>query len=64
MELLDTFMKFPGGGLKYASYNTTALVSDPTKGYVLLNTYFSNVANISSIEFTPVVKGAIAIEVT
>ena len=57
-------MNFPGGALKFASYNSSAdaKISNFAKGYVLPLTYFGNVFNISAIEFTPVGTGSIIIE--
>ena len=55
-------MEYPGGNLRFASYNKTDQISDYSKGYVLPLTYFGNVLNISAIEFLPVGAGSIAIE--
>ena len=59
------WMDYPGGNIRFASYNSTcnkALCSDVSKGYVLPLTYFGNVANISALEFLPVSTGSITIE--
>ena len=56
------WMEYPGGNLRFASYNKTDQISDYSKGYVLPLTYFGNVLNISAIEFLPVGAGSIAIE--
>jgi hypothetical protein len=50
--------------LKYASYNTTVMLSDFTKGYVLPTSYFGNVANLSAIEFVAVRNGQLNIDVS
>ena len=56
------WMEYPGGNIRFASYNTTHTVSDYDKAYILPLTYFGNVLNISAIEFLPVGAGSIAIE--
>lgn len=63
MNVPNLWMTYPGGNLKFASYNNSAKISDVAKGYVLPLTYFGNVANISAIEFLPVGTGSIIIEV-
>ena len=57
-------MDFPGGAVKFASYNATALVSDVTKGYVIPTSYFGNVYNITAIEVVAVTQGQLAIDVS
>ena len=57
-------MDFPGGSVKFASYNATALVSDVTKGYVIPTSYFGNVYNITAIEVVAVTQGQLAIDVS
>ena len=57
------WMEYPGGNLKFASYNNTVMLADVTKGYVLPLSYFGNVFNISAIEFLPVSNGNLVIEV-
>ena len=56
-------MDFPGGNLKFASYNSTVMLSDVNKGYVLPLTYFGNVFNIAALEFVPVGGGSIIIDI-
>ena len=57
-------MDFPGGAVKFASYNATALVSDVTKGYVIPTSYFGNVYNITAVEVVAVTQGQLAIDVS
>ena len=49
--IAEMWMEYPGGNLRFASYNKTDQISDYSKGYVLPLTYFGNVLNISAIEF-------------
>ena len=64
IDILDQLMDFPGGAVKFASYNATALVSDVTKGYVIPTSYFGNVYNITAIEVVAVTQGQLAIDVS
>ena len=56
-------MDFPGGAIKFASFNATEYVSDVKMGYVLPTSYFGNVFNISAIEVVAVTQGQLAIDV-
>ena len=64
IHIIDQLMDFPGGAVKFASYNATALVSDVTKGYVIPTSYFGNVYNITAIEVVAVTQGQLAIDVS
>ena len=59
----DPLMDFPGGAIKFASFNATEYVSDVKMGYVLPTSYFGNVFNISAIEVVAVTQGQLAIDV-
>ncbi len=62
-------MDFPGGAIKFASFNSTCDVngvkcSDVSKGYILPTSYFGNVYNITAIEVVGVKSGQLAIDVS
>ena len=62
----DSFHRMPGGALRYKSYNNSNVFNTVASGYtafVLNQSYFQNVANITTIEFVPMSKGSLIIEV-
>ena len=67
LNLPDSFHLKPGGELRYNSYNDTFFknpaVAANFTAFVVNASYFQFVANITSIEFVPITKGNLIIEV-
>ena len=64
-------MDFPGGAIKFGSFNSSCDVNgvkcsdvSDIKGFILPTSYFGNVFNITAIELVAVKSGQLAIDVS
>ena len=62
----DKWWSVPGNPVNYAAYNTSAEFTsqgEQDKSFVLMSTHFKSPANVSWIEFVPMSKGDLHIDV-